>query len=137
MISSKQRVLLHRLVPSDVSKSYFHKTRAIRNNLPNDQASLGQSRSKFSRYLLVGTGVPVVGFLGYYQLVLDSQERRKVKVNVKSVGRAARSFTYGAITAADYKWNLWGVDEVNLIIKIRLSLKENPVYRIVRLIMKR
>lgn len=115
MISSKQRALLHRLVSSDVSKSYFHKTRAIRNSLPNDKASVGQSRSKLSRYVLLGTGVPVVGFLGYYQLVLDSQERRKVRVNVKSVGRAVRSFTHGAITAADYKWNLWGVDEVSLM----------------------
>jgi len=42
------------------------------------------------RKWLIASLIPTTGFLVYYQFALNSQEKRKVQVNVSSFGRALR-----------------------------------------------
>jgi aarF domain-containing kinase len=71
---------------------------------------------------------PNAAYYLYYELALSSQEKRKVRVNIKSVGRAIRSFKEGAITALDYKWNLWRIDEVQKKKKKSNSFSNLPTF---------
>lgn len=66
--------------------------------------------SKFPRFLL-GCSVLGTGSLVSYHYLLDSQQKRKIRINLQSVRRAVRSFNLGVKIAVDYKWNLWGLDD--------------------------
>lgn len=65
---------------------------------------------KYSR-LLIGSSVLIGGSFVAYHYTLTPHQKRKVKINIESIGRAIRSFNVGIKIAADYKWNLWGLDE--------------------------
>lgn len=68
------------------------------------------SKSRFVLYTLTG----LVGASGaYYSLALDSKEQRRVRVLLGSFVRAIRSFRTGVAIGVDYKWSLWGLEEVN------------------------
>jgi aarF domain-containing kinase len=66
---------------------------------------------KRHKYKLLFLTVPSTSYIGYYNLYLDNIERRKIRIKVQSILRALRSFKYGLKIGADYKWNLWGLDE--------------------------
>ncbi|CAF0730942.1 unnamed protein product [Brachionus calyciflorus] len=65
---------------------------------------------KLPRFL-IGSSILAGGSLLYYEYKLTPHEKRKVRINVESVGRALRSFSIGLKIAFDYKWNLWGINE--------------------------
>ncbi len=46
-------------------------------------------KSSLRKWIMISL-IPASGFLIYYQFVLNSQEKRKVQVNVSSFGRALR-----------------------------------------------
>ena len=56
--------------------------------------------------------------LAYYELALESQEQRKLRVLLGSFSRALRTFSRGALTALDYKWSTFNVDEVYINIYV-------------------
>lgn len=68
-------------------------------------------KRRWPKILFYSTVLPSSAYLVYYKFALNSQEQRKVRINVESLGRAARSFTVGLKIAVDYKWNLFGLDE--------------------------
>lgn len=76
-----------------------------------DKTLTNVSKRAWPKYLLLASLVSAGSFTLYYQLYLNEQEKRKIRVNVQSLGRAIRSSKVGASIALDYKWNLWGVDE--------------------------
>ena len=92
----------------------FH---AIKNrqNLTNNrtvEVTLKPKRHVFRKFVLFGILAPTGSFLLYYQF-LNEQEKRKIRVTIESFGRAIRSARIVLGIAFDYKWNLWGLDEVN------------------------
>ena len=68
-------------------------------------------RRIFRKLFLFGLIAPTGSFLIYYQF-LNDQEKRKARVKVESFGRALRISKEMLTIAFDYKWNLWGLDEV-------------------------
>lgn len=84
-------------------KNFFIK-RFINNN---SQSKFSAKRSRF----LLGSSVLVTGSFISYHYFLDSQQKRKIRINFQSIRRAVRSFNLGIKIAVDYKWNLWGLDE--------------------------
>ena len=71
------------------------------------------NRKIWRRIFLYGTVIPSASFFAYY-MSLSDKDKRKVRVVVESLGRAVRSAQVMLTIAADYKWNLWGLDEVCL-----------------------
>ena len=67
------------------------------------------SKRSWSKIALVSIGLPGSLFFAYYQLALDNQEKRRVRVHIESVGRAVRSVKVGLQIVTDYKWNLYGL----------------------------
>ena len=97
----------------------FHSMKT-RLNLPNNTAievGLKPKRRIFRKVALLGLLAPTGSFLLYYQF-LNDQEKRKIRVTVESLGRAIRSSYVVLGIAFDYKWNLWGLDEVKKMILI-------------------
>ncbi len=66
--------------------------------------------------IAIATGLPLCLAFSYYQFALNAKEKRRVRVNIKSIGRAIRSVKVGTQIVADYKWNLWNLDKVILLI---------------------
>ena len=64
------------------------------------------------KFLLYSVVLTNGSFILYYQFGLNAQEKRKVRVNLESVGRAVRSLQAGLKIITDYKWNLWNLDDV-------------------------
>jgi len=67
------------------------------------------SKRSWSKIALVSIGLPGSLFFAYYQLALDNQEKRRIRVHIESVGRAIRSVKVGLQIVTDYKWNLYGL----------------------------
>lgn len=69
----------------------------------------GTNKSRYLLYSLTGLG----GLsLAYYELALDSKEKRRVHIMMGGCVRAVRSFLTGVAIGIDYKWSLWGLEEV-------------------------
>jgi hypothetical protein len=75
-------------------------------------------KTKFFLYSILTVNVVS---LGYYYFVLDSKQQRKLDILIKSIGRAYRSFKTGAAIGIDYKWSLWGLNEVIILILFKYT----------------
>jgi hypothetical protein len=80
-----------------IKKSFFHSTNKERfsNDVINNQNATKMNTAavkqrKWRKYLLYSVLVPSTSAFAYYQLGLDAQGKRKVRVNVQSIGRALR-----------------------------------------------
>lgn len=95
-------------------RSNFHLKSSRQNNEsgvmpPATSAPPSKSSSRLFLFSLAGlTGAS----LAYYHLVLDSKEQRRVNIMLGGCVRAVRSFRTGAAIGIDYKWSLWGLEEV-------------------------
>lgn len=70
------------------------------------------TKRSWSKIALISIGIPSSLLFSYYHLALDNQEKRRVRVNIQSVGRAVSSVKVGLQIVADYKWNLYGLTKV-------------------------
>ncbi|XP_033755461.1 uncharacterized aarF domain-containing protein kinase 5-like [Pecten maximus] len=65
-----------------------------------------------SKYFLSSVGVVSLGFGAYYASITE-QNKRKVRVLLGGCVRFLRSLKIGLLISADYKWNLWNLDEMS------------------------
>lgn len=79
--------------------------------LSTNQTTLSGKNNK-TRNLFIFTVATTGSFLAYYELALNAQEKRKIRVNIQSIGRAFRALKVGLHVITDYKWNLWNLDDV-------------------------
>ena len=109
--ANSNRLSNFKFITRNVRSFHSIKTRL---NLPNNNAievGLKPKRRIFRKLALLGLLAPTGSFLLYYQF-LNDQEKRKIRVTIESLGRAIRSSYVVLGIAFDYKWNLWGLDEV-------------------------
>jgi hypothetical protein len=115
--NSLNRIISGKSAQLKTNKNAFRFFHLIKNKY---QASAGEiyktlknipKKRAWPKYLLFTSLVSGGSFMLYYQFYLNEQEKRKIRVDVQSLGRAARSSKVGASIAFDYKWNLWGLDE--------------------------
>lgn len=87
------------LIQSNLNKKFLQKNLIninkfkLRNDSSNVNvinASNGKRKSKKFKYFLVFCTIPSISFLAYYQYYLNEQEKRKIRVNISSLYRAAR-----------------------------------------------
>jgi hypothetical protein len=108
-----------RLIQSNLNRKRFSTTtKNLSSSIP---------KSNKSKLFLAITTLPAASFYLYYQVILNDQEKRKVRVNISSIFRAVRSFKVGLYIASDYKWSLMGLNEVK---------KKNSFYSLKILIIK-
>lgn len=82
------------------------------NRLNSNQAQQVAKKSSFKRVALYSSLATTGALVVYYEIGLSAQEKRRVRVNVESIGRAFRSLRAGLQIILDYKWNLWNLDDV-------------------------
>jgi hypothetical protein len=107
----------------------FHSIKT-RLNVTNNNAievSLKPKRRIFRKVALLCFLAPSGSFLLYYQF-LNDQEKRKIRVTVESLGRAIRSSYVVLGIAFDYKWNLWGLDEVKKWFQLSFDFFKMLIY---------
>ena len=104
-------------LPTTIKSRLFHtvktrlKTPSTANETPLGETIKKPNGKSWRKIFLYGTLVPAGSFFVYYQF-LNEKEKRKVRVVIESFGRAARSAQVALSIAYDYKWNLWGLNEV-------------------------